>query len=848
MSENPQPPEALLSTDPWNSLISIGENNTQQFGFQGKDATQRYERIAEEALLTTIGPMPVRKFLQDFLKYDEKDKWTGQMPSPEGAFKALRELKMSGKEKCKEYDIYNPVIEALGGSESSKARCPGFVFFRTDSHGDTAHGKTAALKPDLCGYSVENAKEVQVEEGGVVARTNISLVALFIEVKAAARLDFFRDPPEGTPRNDWTFVLNLDDLDNRDARAYVKQAFGQTVAYAVEIMARQHRHCCYSISLSGTSARLIRWDRAGAIVTEAFDLVTSPTFLCEFLWCFAHVGDGIRGYDLTVRPADTHYEEVFKKVVKKYIETQTPDASSKDIEVALLDHYQPGAVSLLEVPNAVLGADGKRHLLFSRPVTHPMSGTGRATRGYWTVDAKQQEGAAARPIVMFLKDTWRADYRSGPRESAEVQTLKSLAEASKLGGENAIPNLARLVWSDDVTLRNSTLARYPDGEVREVWSDEPILQSTRTQDYLTADWLCSTPEMRKRLMVRIVKRTHSRLLLSVAGYPLNRFTGTQELLYVAKDVLDTLAKASAKAGIVHRDVTPLNIIMVRKQGALRRTGYLIDWDLACKTDEPRDGHPYSATWQFVCAKIAVGAKPDLYEPQYDVESLFYVVLHICLLWIPHQAPRDAIADTIQLMFEPGKVLNGATSSNGKIEDMWARVHTARHTWPQPLQSWMAGMMDIIYLRAFSPSDVVNFWANFLETNNLPAGDRAHIPLIVGDLAWDIPRTMLDPSLSRIQATVSAPTPTVPSKRTFKQLQEFEALALGSTSQVAAGGGSHASGKAPSRTVAPLPQRPRDQPTSSAPQNLPSPQKVGPRNYAFTQSGSGPPAKKLRKEK
>lgn len=62
---------------------------------------------------------------------------------------------------------------------------------------------------------------------------------------------------------------------------------------------------------------------------------------------------------------------------------------------------------------------------------------------------------------------------------------------------------------------------------------------------------------------------------------------------------------------MHRDVNPMNIILFRKPrynraqtqnflGAKvelpRRTGYLIDWDLACKDDEVAyDNTPYSVS-------------------------------------------------------------------------------------------------------------------------------------------------------------------------------------------------------------------------------------------------------------
>ncbi len=60
-----------------------------------------------------------------------------------------------------------------------------------------------------------------------------------------------------------------------------------------------------------------------------------------------------------------------------------------------------------------------------------------------------------------------------------------------------------------------------------------------------------------------------------------------------------LATANRKLKIVHRDINPMNIILVWKSrhgqsgtSELRnRRGYLIDWDLACREDEAGDGQP-----------------------------------------------------------------------------------------------------------------------------------------------------------------------------------------------------------------------------------------------------------------
>jgi hypothetical protein len=49
--------------------------------------------------------------------------------------------------------------------------------------------------------------------------------------------------------------------------------------------------------------RFIRWDRAGAIVSESFDYIKSPHILVQFFWNYARLPSDRRGYDSTVSAA-----------------------------------------------------------------------------------------------------------------------------------------------------------------------------------------------------------------------------------------------------------------------------------------------------------------------------------------------------------------------------------------------------------------------------------------------------------------------------------------------------------------------------------------------------------------
>lgn len=107
---------------------------------------------------------------------------------------------------------------------------------------------------------------------------NLGDVELLIEVNKTKDDDPFCDTsPELI---DFNFAVDYDDLSKTD-RAMVK-TLGRSVYYVSQIFARQHRLHVYHLTVSGPMVRFIRWDRAGAIVSQAFDCHDDPSALCRF--------------------------------------------------------------------------------------------------------------------------------------------------------------------------------------------------------------------------------------------------------------------------------------------------------------------------------------------------------------------------------------------------------------------------------------------------------------------------------------------------------------------------------------------------------------------------------------
>lgn len=77
-----------------------------------------------------------------------------------------------------------------------------------------------------------------------------------------------------------------------------KDTTGQITAYAAAHLALQFRTFVYSVFICGQDDDLLRWDRCGAVVTEASPVQGSR--LAEFFWRYHHLSPEARGVDVSV--------------------------------------------------------------------------------------------------------------------------------------------------------------------------------------------------------------------------------------------------------------------------------------------------------------------------------------------------------------------------------------------------------------------------------------------------------------------------------------------------------------------------------------------------------------------
>ncbi|OBZ71215.1 hypothetical protein A0H81_08700 [Grifola frondosa] len=371
-------------------------------------------------------------------------------------------------------------------------------------------------------------------------------------------------------------------------------------------------------------------------------------------------------------------ETIFREAVIAAVRFQL-DVDGEDLTKAVAEHYQPGMVSAICMRVEDGDSRGVRQYLFSRPLVSPSRMTGRGTRGYWAVDTKDRQ-------VVFLKDAWRLAAGNFDQEGVILRELN----------ESGIRNIPKLLCHGDVR----------DGTTE----DDDGYQRTATNQCLTEPWVCGL----KSRCVAISKYVHYRLVSGPAGYGLQKFKGTNELLHATYDVYQAMLDVYRKSDRIHRDISVGNIILVRVPGHAMRQGYLIDWEVSCKVDSSGLAlvRGRMGTWQFMSYLVLINHQA-LHTFHDDMESLL----------------------TLFRLFDDYREQTGYNEGgDAKNAEMISRTFTRYITFTnKSLQKWLhtvleyrnpCGWMLWPYPDTWlDPEHLNRFWKDFLDSNVLSTDDR-----------------------------------------------------------------------------------------------------------------------------
>lgn len=272
------------------------------------------------------------------------------------------------------------------------------------------------VKPDISVYDHKSDPNIL---------TDSALAEIFIEFKWNSGDDPFGDV------HDVSRIIGGKTVSVRSFLHETKVAddtLGQITSYAAAQLGSQFRTHAYSILIVKKSARLLRWDRTGTIVTESIQYNESP-HLAEFFRRYSQASPAMRGLDQSVTEP-------------------TPAEAAAARKSLGLDDTAP--LVKLEIPKAGCSS---AYFITSTPRATPYTPPGRATRVFHAYDT-------GRKTQVLLKDTWRVDL---PDIQAEGITYGTLLKAS-------VRNIPRCLASGDITTD-----KY---------------HATLTKNYITAPWAC----------------------------------------------------------------------------------------------------------------------------------------------------------------------------------------------------------------------------------------------------------------------------------------------------------------------------------------------------------------------
>ena len=323
-----------------------------------------------------------------------------------------------------------------------------------------------------------------------------------------------------------------------------EEGLGQVAEYMHNLLTNQHRCFAYAFYVKWKYARILYFDRAGAVISEPFDWTHSASLLHDFIWKAAHMTLEQLGYDPTVEVASEPEidllrskmgdelkalpAEIQQYVLDAFLSTVTrqPEATTEDAEDSTakpkkkakakpevpLDEIPiykltvtssdspidetfpdspptPSAPPPLTTPSASgASASEERRFLVGRPHFAAGSLTGRCTRGYIALDLETE-------TFCFLKDSWRplVPGRSRP-EHLVYERLR----------DRDVSNIASLICGGDV--------------------GGPRAQKTTVQDHIPAE-------------KKPITRVHYRIVVKEIGLPLTEFRNFTELAGVFEDAL-----------------------------------------------------------------------------------------------------------------------------------------------------------------------------------------------------------------------------------------------------------------------------------------------------------------------
>ncbi|KAF8805944.1 hypothetical protein BYT27DRAFT_7191752 [Phlegmacium glaucopus] len=128
------------------------------------------------------------------------------------------------------------------------------------------------------------------------------------------------------------------------------------------------------------------------------------------------------------------------------------------------------------------------------------------------------------------------------------------------------------------------------------------------------------------------------------------------------------AQQAYKAGILHRDLSAGNIMIVKDKETQEWRGILINWDMCMlwrkHGGEPRSGR--TGTWAFISLRILQNEGPTVRHTLWDdIESAFWVLIYEALLYLKHDKHPCPLYNKMQAIFSYNSRLRDGSVVGGE---------------------------------------------------------------------------------------------------------------------------------------------------------------------------------------
>ena len=341
---------------------------------------------------------------------------------------------------------------------------------------------------------------------------------------------------------------------------------GRMALHSTRLQMYQFRTFVFSVGVFGNVARLFRWDRSGAVVSESIRFPEKGNReLTEFFYRFDLADRAERGCDSTVSDATREETTAFNRAIKTSVE----EGKNKVFEELSRSVGDDIKYSRKKV-HVIHPSGGQTSYVIGCSTVTPKYPVGRCTRGFVAMDTETQK-------LVFLKDCWRPNIPEVKSESHWHKILRGARNIAAFSHGSDVETVAPRRGATTRGMRRTT---------------KPHL--TLTQDYAK----------KYSNIEAMVGYVHYRTIQCELYVPLHTFRDSRHLTEIMYDVLlgkgsfqysnllplilppPTAIEDLHERGVLHRDISDGNIMIT-----IGGRGRLIDFEFAqeVNSSDPHQG-------------------------------------------------------------------------------------------------------------------------------------------------------------------------------------------------------------------------------------------------------------------